>query len=491
MLKEIAAVAVTTLVTGVGLYWYFRFQWVLPLKRSVAAKEKELAEAAQIRWQMKKTEKQLQEEIETTIQELTSTNAKLIERAREMKTLYEVASSVSTQIGQSESSLSAIVSILTKALRAEICVFYMLDAEKKVLEAQPGAMGLAYDEVDRQQIDLSDKQNSTVRVFLEGSPESMGEFAPADPERNNLCRVQSLVLEPLRQETKTIGVLRVGSLKKNFFTQDQIHLVHLVAEEASVIVEGAMLYKRLAHTAEELKRLNRVKDDFLSTVSHELKTPLTTIKGFIAILLMEEAGNLNDQQKQFLKMVTGSVGRLEALISDLLDIAKLEGGVAMETEPVSLIELAKACVESLSVRAGQKNIKLEGEFPSSMPVVLADQQWISQVIDNLISNAIKFTPEGGRVTVSVQDKGGLALVCVQDTGVGIKEEERQNLFHKFYRAPSHAAMNVPGTGLGLAITKSVVEKHGGNIWVESTKGEGSKFYFVLPVAKTYAPAEAA
>ena len=252
-----------------------------------------------------------------------------------------------------------------------------------------------------------------------------------------------------------------------------------------------MLYKRLAHTAEELKRLNRVKDDFLSTVSHELKTPLTTIKGFIAILLMEEAGNLNDQQKQFLKMVTGSVGRLEALISDLLDIAKLEGGVAMETEPVSLIELAKACVESLSVRAGQKNIKLEGEFPSSMPVVLADQQWISQVIDNLISNAIKFTPEGGRVTVSVQDKGGLALVCVQDTGVGIKEEERQNLFHKFYRAPSHAAMNVPGTGLGLAITKSVVEKHGGNIWVESTKGEGSKFYFVLPVAKTYAPAEAA
>jgi signal transduction histidine kinase len=241
------------------------------------------------------------------------------------------------------------------------------------------------------------------------------------------------------------------------------------------------LRKELDEQNEQLREVDRMKDQFVSSVSHELRTPLTSIVGYIELLLDEEEfDNLDDEQRQFLGIVDRNCHRLTRLVDDILFIARVDAGrLSLELQSVDLAELASMAVESARPFAGRKNQTLKLEAEPDLPALQADPTRMNQLIDNLISNAIKYTPEGGTATVVVARSDGAIHVEVRDTGVGIPPDELEKLFVRFFRASTSGVAQ--GTGLGLSIVKSIVEAHRGTIDVRSEVGEGTTFLVDLPL----------
>ncbi|MGH7773920.1 MAG: ATP-binding protein [Candidatus Binatia bacterium] len=235
---------------------------------------------------------------------------------------------------------------------------------------------------------------------------------------------------------------------------------------------------------QRLRELDNMKSDFVSNVSHELRTPLTAIKGSADLLLREVAGPLNEKQTHYLTRVRSNTQHLAGLINDLLDLSKIEAGkIELAATRVSLGGLVYEVVETLRPIATEKLIALEATAPEPSILVWADRDKVTQVLMNLIGNAIKFTPAQGRVTVSTaRDGKEWVQVSVKDTGTGIPAEEAPKIFDKFYQAAEVGRQKPKGTGLGLAISKALVELHGGRIWVESQLNRGSTFSFTLPVS---------
>jgi PAS domain S-box-containing protein len=230
----------------------------------------------------------------------------------------------------------------------------------------------------------------------------------------------------------------------------------------------------------ELEKLSELKSDFVSQVSHELRTPLTSIKGATKLILRGSTGVINEKQTKLLKIMNEDTDRLINLISDLLDIAKLESGkIKMKKEDFDLSDVLRQCVETIQSLAKDKNHKVFEKFNSSLKVN-ADKDRIKQVVINLLSNAIKFTPPEGQIEILARQVNGLSEVCVKDSGMGVPKEFQVKLFEKFQRADNSMTAEVQGTGLGLAICKKIVEDHGGKIWVESEINKGSSFFFTLP-----------
>lgn len=228
-----------------------------------------------------------------------------------------------------------------------------------------------------------------------------------------------------------------------------------------------------------LKELDHIKSEFVTTVSHDLRSPLTTILGYVD--LIERGGPLTPQQHEFLRRVQDSTQSITALITDLVHLGRIEAGLDTQQDLVDLSALAGYAADSLRLRSENKGIHLEVDLPPDLPAVAGNPVRLRQMINNLIDNAIKFTPENGRVTVSTHLEENQVLLLVSDTGVGIPTPEQPYIFNKFYRASN--VEDGTGSGLGLSIVKSIVEVHGGRIWVESTVGEGSTFTVVLPTAQ--------
>ncbi len=228
---------------------------------------------------------------------------------------------------------------------------------------------------------------------------------------------------------------------------------------------------------------DRAKTEFVSMVSHELRTPMTSIKGYTDLMLMESVGSLSDGQEKFLSIVRNNVDRLTMLVDDLLDISRIESGrLELAPQPISLQAAVDRVVASIEARAKEKGVLLRSQLPSDLPMVHADPDRVAQVLTNLVGNAYQYTPSGGEIVVSAQARDGEVHVAVQDTGIGISPEDREKIFHRFFRADSPEVQQTSGTGLGLPIVKSLVEMQGGRIWVESELGEGSCFTFTLPTA---------
>lgn len=231
---------------------------------------------------------------------------------------------------------------------------------------------------------------------------------------------------------------------------------------------------------ERLHQLDRMKDELIAMVSHELRTPLTSIVGYLELLTGPEADPLTEQQRQFLSIVSRSAERLLSLISDLLLMAQVEsGGVKLERETVDLAALAGECVAAAQPAAAKRGIRLTAATASSP--VCGDRRWLGELVDNLLSNALKFTPESGEVVVCVTRLGDRVRLEVRDTGIGIPEDERGHLFTRFYRARDAVTRAVQGTGLGLSIVKAIVDAHDGEIEVESAVSVGSTFRVTLPL----------
>ncbi|MES2463190.1 MAG: ATP-binding protein [Armatimonadota bacterium] len=235
--------------------------------------------------------------------------------------------------------------------------------------------------------------------------------------------------------------------------------------------------------------VDRMKTEFVSTVSHELRTPLTAIKGYVDLIVSGQTGPVSEIQHEFLSLVQASTRRLSALINDMLDVSRIESGrITLRQESVDYVPLVQQTVRMMQNEAEQKQITLsvkiigkpEAAEEECMPPVIGDSDRITQVLVNLISNGIKYTPAGGSVTLSVECENNFFTTCVADNGIGISREDQSKLFQKFFRADNSTTREVGGTGLGLAITKAVLEKLHGSIWVESAPQKGSRFYFTLP-----------
>ncbi len=227
-----------------------------------------------------------------------------------------------------------------------------------------------------------------------------------------------------------------------------------------------------------LKELDRVKSEFVSTVSHDLRTPLTTVRGYVDLLA--KVGPLNEQQQEFVARVQKSITHITDLIGDLLDLGRIEAGYDLEMEPLHLEGIIDGAVEEFRLVAEEKGQTLRWKR-RVLPLVRGNPRRLRQVIENLLSNGIKYTQEGGWVAVEATEEKGYVVVRVTDNGMGIPPSAQPYIFDRFYRVEREETETIEGTGLGLAIVKSVIEKHNGRIWVDSQPGQGSAFTFVLPV----------
>lgn len=299
----------------------------------------------------------------------------------------------------------------------------------------------------------------------------------------------SLTVSPILDEDGTLTGTAVIARDVTHLKRQQRQLEALLAKERVARADAESAQQALAEQNEQLRELDRLKDEFISLVSHELRTPLTSIHGYLELLLERGAGELGAEQARFLTVVERNSKRLMQLVGDLLFMAQVEAGkLALELEEVDLNEVVGECLEAAQPIAHERHIDLVAEVADT-PSMLGDRSRLAQVLDNLISNALKFTPRSGRVSVRVSVVGNDAVVEIQDTGVGIPSDEQGRLFERFFRSSTATEQAIPGTGLGLTIAKTIVERHEGTISIESAEGAGTTARVRLPVRNQSAVAE--
>lgn len=230
----------------------------------------------------------------------------------------------------------------------------------------------------------------------------------------------------------------------------------------------------------QFKELDALKSEFVATVSHDLRTPLALMRGYAT--MMEMVGQLNEQQLNYVRKILGGVETMSRLVNNLLDLGRIEAGVGLQTEIISVYEIVERVVNTLQIQATQKKIQIRTEFPSQGETleIEADSALIQQALSNLVENAIKFTRNEGKITIRIQPQAERVVFEVSDTGVGISPMDQPRLFEKFYRSPQPVAPENQGSGLGLAIVRSITERHSGQVWMESQLGKGSTFYMAIP-----------
>ena len=288
-----------------------------------------------------------------------------------------------------------------------------------------------------------------------------------------------LIRGALRGEEGLRAEIVMGIVQQRNFS---VTATPVIAPEGAVGGEtpsGAVL---VLHDVSELRRLERIRHDFVANVSHEFKTPLTAIQGFAETLL---SGALEDPRnnRRFLEIIRDHATRLATLTDDLLKLARIEAGkLEVQFGPVQLAEVIERCVETSQFKATRKRITLEVEVPAHLPLVHGDASLLRDVVQNLLDNAVQYTPEGGRVRISAHASSREAIVSVDDTGIGVPLADQERIFERFYRVDAARSREAGGTGLGLSIAKHIVEAHGGRLWVESEVGHGSRFSFSLSLA---------
>jgi two-component system phosphate regulon sensor histidine kinase PhoR len=251
---------------------------------------------------------------------------------------------------------------------------------------------------------------------------------------------------------------------------------------APVKANGARAVVLVLHDISEIRRVERIRRDFVDNVSHEFKTPLTAIQGFAETLI---GGALEDTKnaRRFLEIIREHSMRLGQLTNELLKLSQIETGrLQLHKRPLAVPDLVEACVETTLIAAESKDITLVNECPPNVPRIHGDRQHLREVLQNLLDNAVEYTPSGGSVTIEAAAVGGEVRISVTDTGVGILHDEQERIFERFYRTEVARSLATGGTGLGLAIAKHLIEAHDGRIEVESAVGRGSTFSIYLPKA---------
>jgi len=327
-----------------------------------------------------------------------------------------------------------------------------------------------------------------------------------DPEmdRRTGFRTRTVAAVPVRTAAgDLVGVLEVLNRWEGVFSRDDEEFLEALASQAGVAIQNARLVDELRRANAALKQLDEMKSNFLATVSHELRSPLAPIVGYLQLFLSEAPGPLTGKQRQGLDVMMQSARRLQGLIEDLLTFLNLERGeVGLNRQRLALGPLLAEQAQALTAAARDKGIELQAEIAAGLPAVVADPRALGRAVSLMLDNALKFTPAGGCVTLSAALAAGAWLgprsaparagarpaprdavrVAVADTGIGIPEDQVPRIFDRFYQVDSSTTRQFGGTGLGLTLVKRIIEAHGSQVTVESHVGAGSTFAFLLPTA---------
>jgi signal transduction histidine kinase len=291
---------------------------------------------------------------------------------------------------------------------------------------------------------------------------------------------------PFLRDRRPIGLLLLESKRPGLFSAEITDFLNRLSDHAAIAVANARFYS-------EVQEANIAKSDFISFVSHELKTPMTSIKGYADLLSVGAVGEVNQAQAEFLATIRSNVDRMATLVSDLADVSRIEAGrLRLDYGPVPVREVVDEVIRSSSRQVEEKKLELSVEIPATLPAVWGDRTRLVQILSNLLSNAVKYTDPGGQLAIRAEVvrrttngavRGDSVRIVVADTGIGIRPEDHAQIFTKFFRCDDQKTREVTGTGLGLNITKNLVEMQGGEIWFESEFRRGSRFYFTVPVAE--------
>ncbi len=426
-------------------------------------------------------------------------NSKLYERIKDDKdnlsTLLEISQAINSTLDQ-DRLLSLILDKTVEFTRAEFGFLMLIEDEYLDVKLSRGQL---QDLRKRKKLKIGEGISGWVAKYrkplIVGDVSKDSRYVEFSPE------IRSEAAIPLIMQSEVLGVLNLASKRLNNFRRFRKSL-NLLTNQIAIAIENAKLYdkienfnKRLKHEIElatkelrekniELKKIDSLKSDFVSNVSHELRTPLTSITGYTKLMHTGKLGPINDKQSQGLKIVAEESERLTRLINDVLDLSRLESGkIKYKLEMINIREIAEGVVSTLRHNADEKKINLKLKVPSNMPQFKASRDLVKQVLINLLNNALKFTPENGRIDIIIKKKGHDVEVTVKDTGEGIPESKIPKLFNKFYQVDSSMTREHGGTGLGLVICKHIIDAHKGTIRVESVMGKGSSFIFTLPLRK--------
>ena len=409
----------------------------------------------------------------------------LVEGEHRYKILYAIAKELTSSLVADE-VLNSIVESVTKAMGVKGCSLLLLTPDKEQL-IHSISYGLSNWYLKKGPV----RANTIIPEVLQGKPVAILNTSQ-DPriqyrEEAKKEGIASTLSVPLMPRGEVIGVMKVYTSEPRQFSPEDIDFLSAVANLGAIALEKAKLYESLGQDLElaskEIAKLEQERNRFLrflAIAAHDLKAPLTAIQGYFWVMLGGFSGELNDKQRHMLERSSKRVTELLELISDLLDIPRIEAGrIVSEMGDVSLLQVVKRALDDLRSSAKQKEVKLKAKLPQSLPKIHGSSPHLQRVITELLTNAVNYSP-GGTVTIMVKEEDNDIRVEVTDNGIGIPAEELPQTFDDFFRASN---VQTKGTGLGLAIARRTVEAHGGRIWVESPCPEtntGSKFTFTLP-----------
>jgi len=442
---------------------------------------------------------------------------------RELWTINAVAEAVSQSFDLDE-ILSNVVSKLTAVMGIEASWVYLVEAQE---EKEPELLLKAHRGVSerfaRGMTRVRMGEGLDGQVASSGEPLLIEDLIESDVKTRLVVEqegLRSFAGVPMKAKDRVIGVIAVASHIPRPFAPHEVRLLISISNQVGIAVEKVQLYHQVKGYAEqqeksnqvlqeinsmlmesqaELEELNRLKSDFIAIVSHELRTPLASIIGYVDLMLDEETGPRNEEQSQYLGVIERNAERLSRLINNILDISRIEAGhIDLAMVPLDVVEIAKETVVTMQPQAQAKGIEMTVSMAEGLPLIQGDPDRIRQVLVNVLGNAIKFTPQGGRVEIGgrclvageqppppgpeLATASDWLLVSVTDTGVGIATEELDRIFDKFYQVGGFADRSGEGSGLGLSIARGIVEAHGGLIWAQSAgENQGSTFTFALPV----------
>jgi signal transduction histidine kinase len=417
--------------------------------------------------------------------ELEARTADLTRSVDQLTALGEVGRAVSSTLDV-ETVLETIVSRASQLAGADGCAIYEYDDATETFHIRathnldPGLVATL------RASPLRKGEGAMGRAAETREPTQVADIAVAGAYQSHIrdtllaAGYRALLSVPLLREGEVIGSLSLNRKVPGEFPPEVVDVLKTFATQSALAIQNARLFREIAAKSAQLEAASRHKSEFLANMSHELRTPLNAIIGFSEVLVDRMFGELNEKQDEYLKDIFASGQHLLSLINDILDLSKIEAG-RMELE-LSEFDLPNALDNALTLvreRASRRGIRLGSTVDPRLGMIGGDERKVKQVLLNLLSNALKFTPEGGRIDVSARVHDGVAEISVADTGVGIAPEDQDAVFEEF-RQVGTADKKVEGTGLGLALSRKFIELHGGRIWVESEVGKGSTFRFTLP-----------
>jgi signal transduction histidine kinase len=412
-------------------------------------------------------------------------------RLSEITSLFDMSTSVNMQLTV-ESILDIITRRVLTCLEADQSSILLLNTESQMLECR-SVHGIDADFVKDARIKVGDGIAGYVAAHGEAmvlnDDDVQRKFASSKKAGRNIT---SALCIPLMVKGRAIGVLNINRIDRDrSFSVGDARVLAVFGEHAAIAIERVEEYKALDTRASlledanrRLAEVNRMKEIFLYTVSHELKTPLTCIIAYAEFLRQDDTAIEPEQRKTFSRILYDQANRLLELVNDIMDLSRLEGGATrLNLTPSSLNSIVESSVPALDTLAVRKGVKLAQELADDLPNVPVDASKLRQVVVNLLNNAIKFTESGGTITIFTRAQDSNVVIEVVDSGIGIPARDLTRIFDLFARSDVAVNRQYEGLGLGLHLVKRLVELHGGRVWVESTPGKGSRFSFSLPMAQ--------